>query len=98
MNFNPGGWLKNKDLYKYLAAIPIPAIIILIAVLIPFDNQTIFEPPWLLPVLNTVFIFAIYIAVAYISAKSYLSGGSLSIFLLAAECWHSALHLYQLAG
>ncbi|NJD78930.1 MAG: PAS domain S-box protein [Candidatus Methanoperedens sp.] len=82
MNFNPGSWLKNKDLYKYLAAIPIPAIIILIAVLIPFDNQKIFEPPWLLPVLNTAFVFAIYIAVAYICAKSYLSGGSLSIFLL----------------
>ncbi|WP_143311586.1 PAS domain S-box protein [Candidatus Methanoperedens nitroreducens] len=82
MNFNPGSWLKNTDLYKYLAAIPIPVFIILITALTPFDNRAVFEAPWLLPILNTVFIFAIYLVVAYISAKSYLSSGSLSIFLL----------------
>jgi PAS domain S-box-containing protein len=82
MNFNPRSWLKNTDLYKYLAAIPIPAFIVLIVALTPFDNRVVFEPPWLLPILNTVFIFAIYFAVAYISAKSYLASGSLSIFLL----------------
>ncbi|MDL5503086.1 MAG: hypothetical protein QSU88_07710, partial [Candidatus Methanoperedens sp.] len=82
MNFNLGSWLKNRDLYKYLAAIPIPAFIVLIVALTPFDNQAVSEPPWLLSILNTVFIFAIYFAVAYISAKSYLSSGSLSIFLL----------------
>ena len=74
--------LKNTDLYKYLAAISIPAFIVLLAILTPFDNQAVFNPPWLLSILNTVFIFAIYFAVAYISAKSYLASGSLSIFLL----------------
>ena len=74
--------LKNIFLYKFLAAIPIPAFIVLLAILTPFDNQAVFNPPWLLPILNTVFIFAIYLSVAYICAKSYLASGSLSIFLL----------------
>ncbi|HWQ96148.1 MAG TPA: PAS domain-containing protein [Candidatus Methylomirabilis sp.] len=82
MNINPGSWLKNTDLYKFLAAIPIPAFVVLLVILTPFDNRAVFNPPWLLPVLNTVFIFAIYLSVAYICAKSYLASGSPSIFLL----------------
>ncbi|CAG0984391.1 two-component system, cell cycle sensor histidine kinase and response regulator CckA [Methanosarcinales archaeon] len=74
--------LKNTYLYKFLAAIPIPAFIVLLAVLTPLDNRAVFNPPWLLPILNTVFVFAIYLYVAYICAKSYLASGSLSIFLL----------------
>ena len=75
-------WLKNTYPYKFLAAIPIPAFIVLIVAMTPFDNRVLFEPLWLLSILNTVFVFAIYFAVAYISAKSYLASGSLSIFLL----------------
>ncbi|MFZ3166858.1 MAG: PAS domain S-box protein [Candidatus Methanoperedens sp.] len=74
--------LTNTDPYKYLAAIPIPAFIVLIVAMTPFDNRVLSEPLWLLPILNTVFIFAIYLSVAYICAKSYLASGSLSIFLL----------------
>ncbi|MBZ0173727.1 MAG: PAS domain S-box protein [Candidatus Methanoperedens sp.] len=74
--------LKNTDLYKYLAAISIPAFIVLLAILTPFDNRVLSEPLWLLPILNTVFIFVIYLSVAYICAKSYLASGSPSIFLL----------------
>ena len=77
--------LKNTYPYKFLAAIPIPAFIVLLAVLTlltPLDNRAVFNPPWLLPILNTVFVFAIYLYVAYICAKSYLASGSLSIFLL----------------
>ena len=82
MNFNSRSWLKNTDLYRYLAAIPIPVFIVLIAVLTPFDNKAVLVSPLLLPILNTIFISAIYFVVAYICAKSYLARGSVGIFLL----------------
>ncbi len=67
---------------RRLAAIPVPAFIVVIAVLFILDVRAVFEPPLLLPILNTVFLCAMPLAVAYAAARVYLASGSLSLLLL----------------
>ena len=74
----------TSHLPRRLAAIPVPAFIALIAILVMLDMRVIFEPPLLLPVLNTVLISVIAILVAYLSARSYLKTGSLNLLLLGS--------------
>ncbi|MCX9010720.1 MAG: PAS domain S-box protein [Candidatus Methanoperedens sp.] len=72
----------SSHLCKYIAAIPILALVVIIAILALLDIKVVFEPPLLLPILNTVFISAISFAVSYISMRSYLASGSLGILML----------------
>ena len=72
----------SADLLRYLALVPVPPFIALIAMLTILDIRVIFEPSGLLPVLNTVFVSVIALLVAYLSAKSYLATGSLNLLLL----------------
>jgi len=72
----------TRDLSKHLGAIGVFAIIGIIATLAALDIRVVFEPPLLLAILNTVLISFIFSIVAYISAKSYLAGGSISILTL----------------
>ena len=68
-----------------LGVIPVPAFIALTLVLyviLPRDHTPIFEPPFLLPILNTVFLSLASFIVAYIALRSYLSSGSPTILLL----------------
>jgi len=70
-------------LLRRLAAIPVPAFIALIVTLAILDIRVMFEPS-LLPLLDTVFVSIIAIIVVYLSAKSYLTTGSLSLLLLGS--------------
>lgn len=67
---------------RYLAVIPVLAFIAIIITLVILDISVVFEPSPLLFILNTLFISVIVFAVAYISARSYLTSGLPSLFLL----------------
>jgi len=71
-----------SHLYKHIAAVAVLALLVITAVLFLLGVEVVFEPPLLLPVLNTVFISAISFAVAYIAARSYLASGSFSVLML----------------
>lgn len=71
----------------YLAPVPVVflgAVIIALHLILPLrPAQAIsFEPPLLLPVLNTVFLFIVSGAIAYVAMRSYLLSGSPTILLL----------------
>jgi len=74
---------KTKHLFKRLGAIAVPAFIAIIATLAILDIRAVFEPRLLLFILNTVFLSVTAFVVAYISARSYLAGGSLNLLLLS---------------
>jgi len=70
-----------------IAAFPIPVFVAVVGVLnaiLPahLGPEMVYNPAWLVLVLQTVFIFATSCLVAYISLRSYLSGGSRGILLL----------------
>ncbi len=69
-------------LARGFGAITIPAFIVAIIALAILDIKAVFEPPLLLPVLNTLFVSVVSFAVAYISAKSYLRTGLPNVLLL----------------
>ncbi|MGA9349193.1 MAG: hypothetical protein WBW48_10370, partial [Anaerolineae bacterium] len=74
--------LQTKHLFRRAGAIAVPAFIVIIATLAVLDIRVVFEPPLLLPILNTVFLSAIPLAVAYIAARTYLVNDSLGFLLL----------------
>ncbi|HET6420178.1 MAG TPA: PAS domain S-box protein, partial [Geobacteraceae bacterium] len=66
-----------------LAWLPIPALIFTIAVLnIAVEPSVFYDPPWLIPITNTLFIAAICLAVAYIALRNYRGSGRIHILLL----------------
>ena len=78
---------KASSSYLYLAFIPVPLIILLIAALhlaSPTHPVTrlVFEPPLILPILNTVFLFIVACVVSYIAMRAYLVAGSPTTLLL----------------
>lgn len=68
--------------WKSLAWTPIPLFLILMAVLRFFENQAVFEPFYLLPMLNFIFSTAVSIFVAYLAGRSFLADGTVSVLLL----------------
>lgn len=69
-------------LAKGVGAIAVPIFVAIIVVLAILDIKAVFEPPLLLPVLNTLFVSVVSFAVAYISAKCYLTTGLPNVLLL----------------
>ncbi len=68
---------------KSLAFIPIPALIVLIGTLYISVNPSLFyEPGWLIPVTNTLFVTVVGLAVAYIAMRNYKANGRVQILLL----------------
>ncbi len=65
-----------------VGAIAVPIFVAIIVVLAILDIKAVFEPPLLLPVLNTLFVSVVSFAVAYISAKCYLTTGLPNVLLL----------------
>ena len=66
-----------------LSFLPVPMLLILIAVLHSAVNPRLFyEPAWLLPITNTLFVSLVCFAVAYIALKNYRTTGKIQIFLL----------------
>jgi PAS domain S-box-containing protein len=62
---------------------PIPTLIILIIVLrYTISSSRVFEPHWLLPVTNTIFIGLVCFAVAIVAARNYKANGRIQVFLL----------------
>jgi hypothetical protein len=79
----------------------VPAYIVLIATLhiaLPrhIADSLVFDPPLLMLVLNTVFLFGISFAVSTVALRAYTASGSSSILLLG--CGVLALGTAALAG
>ena len=74
--------MPRKDT-KIVAFIPIPALVVLIAELHFIVKPSVYyEPPWLLPITNAVFITAVFLIVAYIAMRNYQATGRIQILLL----------------
>jgi len=69
-------------LARGVGAIAVPIFVAIIVVLAILDIKAVFEPPLLLPALNTLFVSVISFAVAYISARCYIKMGLSNVLLL----------------
>ncbi len=68
---------------RHLGFIPIPALILIVAVLhFVVKPSLFFEPTWLLPLTNTLFVTAICFIIAYIAIRNYRTSGRIQILLL----------------
>ncbi|MCU0530679.1 MAG: PAS domain S-box protein [Syntrophales bacterium] len=76
-----------QPLFIEPAALPVPLFVLFFAILYlagpDFRSWTyVFEPPWLLFGLNSIFITGLCLLVAWLSVRSYLRGGFLNVLLL----------------
>jgi PAS domain S-box-containing protein len=68
---------------RYLSFIPIPVLGVIILTLYSVVTPSIFyEPSWLLPITNTVFVTVVFFMVAYIAARNYTATGRIQTLLL----------------
>jgi len=68
---------------RALAALPIPVLIILLGLLMATGSEAVFEPPWLLTLLNGVFLSLIPAVIVNVTIKAYLGSGSMGILGLS---------------
>jgi PAS domain S-box-containing protein len=69
---------------KRLAILPVPAFILAIGLAAALDVRGIYEPFWLLPTVNMVFLFIPGCIIAYVSVQGYLKSGSLPLLLFGS--------------
>jgi PAS domain S-box-containing protein len=75
--------MDSKNIARNLAVVPVPVLITLIIFFgILHTSAKVIEPPYLFPILNTVFLFLVSCVVAYVAMRSYLASGSSTILLL----------------
>ena len=68
---------------RHMGFIPIPALIVIMAALYLIVKPSLFyEPSWLLPITNTVFVTVVFFIVAYIAMRNYKATGRIQILLL----------------
>ncbi len=68
---------------RHLGFIPIPALIFIVAVLhVIVKPSLFFEPTWLLPITNTLFVTVVCFVIAYIAIRNYRTSGRIQILLL----------------
>ncbi len=68
---------------RYLSFLPIPALILSITVLHLAVNPSVFyDPAWLIPITNTLFVAVICFAVACIAMRNYRTTGRIQILML----------------
>ena len=68
---------------RHLSFIPIPAlIVIIVALYLIIKPSVFFEPTWLLPITNTVFVTVVFFIVAYIAMRNFKATGRIQILLL----------------
>ena len=68
---------------KYWGFLPLPLFIGLIAALnFTIDPAVYYDPGWLIPVTNTLFVTLIYLTVAYVAMRSFTATGQIQILLL----------------
>jgi PAS domain S-box-containing protein len=73
----------KTPLRLWLALVPIPALIVSMAAIYFVVKPTVFfEPAWLLPITNALFVTAVCFIVAYVAMKNYLATGRIQILLL----------------
>ena len=72
---------------RNLALVPVIILVVSIFVALFFDLSElfVFNPPYLLLVLNLLFWTGATVAIAFVSAKSFLREGSLTILLLSTS-------------
>ena len=76
------GGQSSSRLPKLLAVLPIPISLLLLGALSVLNIKDVFEPLWLLPLLNTAFLSAIPFVIFYITTRAYLGSGSMGLFML----------------
>ena len=69
---------------EILPIVPIPVFLILFLVLAILDIRTVFEPSWILPISNVLFLFIVPLAVVYIATQGYLQSGFITLLMLGA--------------
>jgi hypothetical protein len=72
----------DSDRLKILAIVPVPLLIAIIVILAFINPTLVFEPPFLLPILNILFLSLIPFTIAYLAWKSYASSGSLPMLFI----------------
>ncbi len=74
--------MNRKD-KRYFSFIPIPALVVIILALYLVIKPSLFyEPSWLLPITNTVFVTVVFFVVTYIAMRNYKATGRIQILLL----------------
>lgn len=75
--------LSNGGSYlRIISLLPIPALIVGICIAQVHEQLNVYEPPLLLPILNTVFLFTVACIVSFVAQRSYVAQGSMTILLL----------------
>jgi len=68
---------------RYLGFIPVPALLFIVALLHFIVKPSLFyEPTWLLPVTNTLFVTVVCFIIAYIAIRNYRMSGKVQVLLL----------------
>ena len=68
---------------KYFSFIPVPALVVIILTLYLILKPSLFyEPSWLRPITNTVFVTLVFFIVACIAKRNYKATGRIQILLL----------------
>jgi PAS domain S-box-containing protein len=75
-----GAWTRRE----FLGWLPLVVAALGILLVLRLSTEAVFEPPYLLPFLNIVFLTGISLLVAWLAARSYLSTGFPSVLLLGA--------------
>lgn len=74
---------KPRTTPRLAGALAVIAFICILIVAAILDLTAVFEPPFLVPTLNTIFIASTSFIVVYFSARSFLASGLHTIFLLS---------------
>ena len=76
--------LKDSDYYFKIILFILFVLLYICAIIVIFYSKfkTVYEPPLLLPFMNTIFIGLISIVVSIISANAYLSKGMKTFFFM----------------
>ena len=73
----------TRTRHRYLGFLPVPALVILIAILYStIEPSFFFEPSWLLPLANTLFVTVVFFVVSYVALRNYTATGSIQILLM----------------
>jgi PAS domain S-box-containing protein len=71
----------------FLAWLPIPLFMVAVTILFALDIRVRFEPPFLLPVLNILFLTVVSLFVAFLAARTYVAGGVRAALFLGCGMW-----------
>ena len=67
-----------------LAALPIPACLVLLVLMVSLEFKTVFEPPGLFASLHTLFVTILPVCALYFATRAYLYSGLFTTFMLGS--------------